>query len=91
MLFLGIDRGQMTTLPNFLKAHSSELRTEFSMLSYQEKDSLVADHLEAKDEKENVPTRLSNVAISKAVDAKMQCITTMVCSYYCLITILISL
>ncbi len=90
-LLLGKDRGQMTTLPSFLKVHSSELRIEFSMLSHEKKGSLIVSYLEMKDEKENTSIRLSNVAISKEVDAKMQCITAMVCSHYCLVLILIFL
>jgi hypothetical protein len=86
MIFLGKEKGKMITLPNFLKAHSSELRTEFDALSNEEKGALHASYLEAKDEKENTLMRISNIAISKAVDAKMQHITAMVCScsFYCL-------
>src|SRR5713226_7958253 len=90
-LLLGKDRGQMTTLPSFLKACSSKLRMEFSTLSHEEKGLLIVSHLEMKDEKENTLIRLSNVVISKTVDAKMQCITAMVCSHYCLVLILIFL
>jgi hypothetical protein len=38
----------------------------------------LASYQEAKDEKENIPTRASNSAISKAVGAKMQHITAIV-------------
>ena len=82
MIFLGKEKGKIITLLNLLKTCSDELKTEFSALSNEDKHELLAGYLEAKDEKENIPIRASNVAISKAVDAKMQCITAMVCSYY---------
>jgi hypothetical protein len=79
----------MITLPNFLKSCSRELKTEFDPLPNEEKDVLLAGHQEAKNEKENIPMtpRALNTAISKAVDAKMKCITAMV--LYVHITVLI--
>ncbi len=81
-IFSGKEKGKMITLPNILKTRSCELKTEFSALSNEEKNVLLAGYEEAKDEKENNPMRASNVAISKAVDSKMQSITAMACLYY---------
>ena len=84
MIFLGKERGDMITLPDFLKTYKSELKTEFSALLDEEKSAILASYTEAKEDKENLSMRVSNVSISKAVDAKMQRITAMVCLYYCL-------
>lgn len=72
----------MIQLPDFLLAHSQRLKVEFQALSKGEKDTLLASHQEAKDEKENIPARASNAAISKLVNAKMECITNMVLCVY---------
>jgi hypothetical protein len=77
-LFPGKESGQKMTLPNLLKTQSEELSAEFSMLSHEQKGTLVADFLQAKAERDNVPKKISNVAIGKAVDAKLHNISSMV-------------
>jgi hypothetical protein len=90
-IFLGKEKGKRITLPTFLKANSSELKTEFGALLEEDKNTFLTSYREAKDEKENTPLRVSNIAISKAVNAKMERITAMVCSYYCFEMLLIVL
>ncbi len=88
MLFSGKAKGYMTTLLELLKAHSNEIRAEFNSLSNSEKDTFLTDYLQAKEKKENAPKRLSNIAVSKVVDMKMQTVIATVCSFYCLDTTL---
>ena len=70
----------MTTLKTFLKdyAKSSDLQAEYRRC---DKDAILKDFLDTRQERECVPKKLSNVAISKAVDAKLERITAMVCSF----------
>jgi len=82
MIFLGKEKGKIITLLNLLKTCFGELKMEFSALSNEDKHELLAGYLKAKDEKENILMRALNIAISKAVDVKMQHIMAMVCSYY---------
>ncbi len=49
----------MITLPNFLEAHSNEVRMEFGALSNEEKSALLVSHVEAKDDKENIAMGVS--------------------------------
>jgi hypothetical protein len=77
-LFPGKESGPKTTLPNFLKAQSGELSAEFSTLSHEQKDALLTDFLQVKAERNDATKKISNVAISKAVDAKLHNISAMV-------------
>jgi len=77
-LFPGKASGHKTTLPNFLKARSGELSAEFSTLSDEQKDALLTDFLQAKAERDDATKKISNVAISKAVNAKLHNISSMV-------------
>lgn len=70
--FLGKASGSKTTLRDLLKTNSKELKAEFDGLSSDEKMLLRAQFLQAKEERNDTPSRLSNVAISKAVDSKIQ-------------------
>ncbi|KAH9955288.1 hypothetical protein BC827DRAFT_1271815 [Russula dissimulans] len=67
----GKEQGSKTTLPAMLKKCSDELSAEFSVLSKSEKDALLANCLQAKEEK-STAKRLSNVAISKCQDLNWQ-------------------
>jgi hypothetical protein len=69
---LGKASGSKMTLPNLLKTHSKELKAEFDELSCDEKNLLRTQFLQAKEERNDTPSKLSNVAISKAVDSKIQ-------------------
>jgi hypothetical protein len=81
VLPIGKEQGSKTTLPAMLKKCSDELSAEFSVLSKSEKDALLANCLQAKEEK-STAKRLSNVAISKVVESKMRLVTSTVCSHF---------
>lgn len=65
-------------LPQLLKERSEELSTAFGDLSNEEKQDLLTTHLNLKEERDNAPRRLTNVAVSKAVSAKMNIIINLV-------------
>jgi len=69
------------TLPEFLTQRSNELSAEFSRLSSPEKKDILARHLQSKAEIDDTPKRLSNLAINRAVSAKLNTITAMVIEY----------
>jgi hypothetical protein len=80
-LFPGKESGHKTTLPNFLKARSGELRAEFSTLSHEQKGALLTDFLQAKAEaaeRDDATKKISNITITKAVNAKLHNILSMV-------------
>ena len=87
IIYVGKEQGSRTTLPEFLKEHANKLSAEYSILSPSEKEALLANYLEAKEEK-NTTKRLSNISVSKAVDSKLQRITSIVCTYHIFSTIL---
>lgn len=62
-----------------MEGHSKEVSAEFSAFPNDERDALLAAHLQAKREKENAAKKLSNVSISKAVDSKIRLVTSTVC------------
>jgi hypothetical protein len=78
-VFLDKEQGHKTTLPTFLKARSDELSVEFNLLSSEEKGALLTDFLQAKAERD-ATKKPSNVAISKAIEAKVHKITSIVCT-----------
>ena len=65
-------------LPDFLKLSKGVLQVEFMALSPEEKGRLLSDYLLTKEERINVPKRASNVALTKAVYSKIQCVTATV-------------
>jgi hypothetical protein len=65
-------------LPQFLKQKSNELSIEFSSLSASEKEELVTRHQQFKAENDDTARRLSNLAITRAVNSKLNIITNMV-------------
>ncbi len=75
------------TLPDLLITQLGDLQTQFKALLPDERDALVSKHLQAKENKENVPKRASQAAIAKAVYSQMQlvsatvhvCITSLTC------------
>ena len=77
----------MTSLKDFLKdyANDTDLKAEYEKC---DKDEILKVFLDTRQERESVPKKLSNVAISKAVDAKLERITASVCSYQVLDTFL---
>jgi hypothetical protein len=78
IIFLDKENGQKMTLPQLLKERSEELSTAFGDLSNEEKQDLLTTHLNLKEERDNAPRRLTNVAVSKAVSAKMNIIINLV-------------
>jgi len=66
------------TLPEFLKAHSDALKTEFGQFLKEEKGAYLTAYLQAKKDKEDVMKRVSNVAISKEVDSKFDIVAAIV-------------
>jgi hypothetical protein len=74
------------TLPNFLTTQSGDISAQYKALSPDEKDTLLSEHLQAK-EKEIMPKRVSHAAVSKAVYSQMGlisetvrvCITSSTC------------
>jgi hypothetical protein len=70
------------TLPQLLKERSNELRTKFSELSNTEKEVLVTRHLQSKAERIDTPKKISNIAVSKAVSAKLDRVLNEVLSYF---------
>ena len=66
-MLLGKEVGKKTTFQELLITDSGALKTQFKALSHDERDVVVSEHLQAKEQKENVPKRVSNAAISKAV------------------------
>jgi hypothetical protein len=71
--FLGKENGQKMTLPQLLTERSDELSTAFGDLSNEDKRELLARHLDSK-ESNDTPKRLSNVAVSRAVNLKLKVI-----------------
>jgi hypothetical protein len=78
ILLLGKEKGKRMVLPDFLRLHSAVVRNEFRALSCNEKEALLRDHLQAKEEEMNVPKKTSNTALTKAVYSKMQVVTATV-------------
>jgi hypothetical protein len=78
LLILGKEVGHMTTLPKFLKSYSKDkdMKNEYKACN---KKALLVEFDGAKQAKEYVLKKLSNVAISKAVSLKLERITTYVC------------
>jgi hypothetical protein len=72
------ENGHKTTLPQLLKQRSNELSNEFGKLSNTEREDLLTRHLQSKTERDDVPKRLSNVAVSRAVNVKLKMITNAV-------------
>jgi hypothetical protein len=72
------ENGHKTTLPQLLKNRSEELSAAFGNLSNEEKQELLTIHLDSKEERDNTPKRLSNVAVSRAVNMKLSIITNTV-------------
>ena len=68
---VGKEPGCKMTLPQLLQDHSEMLSAKFNKLSKEEKEASRMAFLEAREEQETVPKRLSNVAVSKAVNAKL--------------------
>ena len=79
----------MTTLPQFLKEYADDEKLQREWKG-SDKGALLKDFQKAKEAKEHVPKRCSNVAISKAVIMKMDRITASVCSSYILDPVLTS-
>lgn len=77
-LLLGIEAGGKTTLRGMLQSGTGELKTQFKALSDDARDALLSKHLEEKENKENVPKRLSQAAVSTAVYSQMELITATV-------------
>jgi len=78
ILLLGKEEGEKMVLPDFLQLHSAITRNEYMALSCNEKKVLIRDHLRAKEAEANVPKRISNIALTKAVYLKMQLVTATV-------------
>jgi hypothetical protein len=57
-----------------LKQRSNELSSEFGQLSNLEKEDLMARHLQSKAERDTMPKKLSNIAVSRAVNGKLNMI-----------------
>jgi hypothetical protein len=72
-------KGSMTTMPGFFEANPG-LHKEYKSLSDEAKTGVLKQHLQAKAEenKVNLTKYRSNSAISRAVDARVTIITTMV-------------
>ncbi len=77
-MLLGKEVGEKMTLRDLLITESGTLRTQFKALSHDERDMLLNDYLQAKENKENVPKRVSQAAIAKAVYSQMQLVSTTV-------------
>ena len=90
LLILGKEVGHMTTLPEFLKSYSKDddMKGEYKACN---KKALLIEFHDAKQAKECVPKKLSNVAISKAVGLKLDRITTYVCVQITFLTCFLSL
>lgn len=80
---LGKEKGYMTTMPMLLKAHGPELSAEYHALTHDEKDALLSDYLQTKEEKEATPKKLSNISLGKIVDFRIRHITSTVSSGRC--------
>jgi hypothetical protein len=70
------------TLPEFLTQRSDELSTDFAKLSNTEKKDLMTRHLQSKAERDDAPKRLTNIAITRAVNSKLKTIINMVLYYF---------
>ena len=71
--------GKKTTLPEFLHSNSKALKAEFHGFNDDDKEVLLLEYLEAKEEKDKAAKNLSNISVSKIVNAKMKLIATAVC------------
>jgi seryl-tRNA synthetase len=72
------ENGHKTMLLQLLKNRSEELSAAFGNLSNEEKQELLTRHLDSKEERDDTPKRLSNVAVSRAVNMKLSIITNTV-------------
>jgi len=77
-MLLGKEVGEKMTLRDLLITESGALQMQFKALSHDERDTLLNDYLQAKENKENVPKRVSQAAIAKAVYSQMQLVSTTV-------------
>lgn len=78
IIFLDKENGQKKTLSQLLKERSGEISNEFGNLSNHDKNELLTRHLDSKEEDDDTPKRLSNVAVSRAVNMKLKIIITTV-------------
>ena len=78
-MFSGKEVGTKMTLKNLLTTQSADLSTQFKGLLPEEKDALLSNYLQEKENKANVPKRASSAAIAKAVYLRIDLITTTVC------------
>ena len=78
-MFSGKEVGTKMTLKNLLTTQSADLSTQFKGLLPEEKDALLSNYLQEKENKANVPKRASSAAIAKAVYSRIDLITTTVC------------
>ena len=80
IFLLDKDKGDRTTLPEFLDRYkiTEELQLEFG--SWDNKDLIQAFN-DAKEEKERPPMRVVNISVSKTVLGRVENITSSVCSH----------
>jgi hypothetical protein len=77
-MLIGREVGKKMTFQDLLTTQSGDLREEFKALSPEARDALVSKHQEEKENKENVPKRVSPTAMSKAVYSHMELVSNTV-------------
>ena len=66
------------TFKKLLTTQSGNLQKEFKDLSPEARDELVSKHQQEKEDKENVPKRILNAAMLKAIYLQVECVTDIV-------------
>ena len=79
-LFVGKPKGEMMTLPEFLHGNGKSLSAEYELLSKDARCAILEEYHETK-MKDTLVKNQSNKSISKSVDARVNTIITLVCSF----------
>jgi hypothetical protein len=61
-----------------LKERHNELSSAFQELSNTEKNDILTRHLQSRAEKDDVPKKVCNVAVSRVVNTKLEIISKIV-------------
>ncbi len=74
-MLIGREVGKKVTFQKLLMTQLGDIREEFKALSPEVRDVLVSKHQQEKEDKENVPKRVSHTAMSKAIYLQVELVS----------------
>jgi hypothetical protein len=77
-MLIGREVGKKVTFRELLTTQSGDLREGFKALSPEVRDVLVSKHQQEKEDKENMPKRVSNAAMLKAIYSQVEVVSDIV-------------